>query len=229
LYFRLRMSAAADIGALYVVNPAIIAAIPRLLAARAEMLIRDLRDGTLDGRTVATPDRATAARLDTARKGGRDLGPRDVWPALRVISCWMSGSAKHAFRSVRHDFGDAVFSGCVIGASEGITAMQFSSDPHETIPLAFGVYLEFLPLGESERTMGMGELQPGAVYEIVITQSAGLYRYRLGDLVRVVRLLPDRTPVLRYLGRSASCEIGGVTLFEHDILAWPRSRVPNAS
>ena len=45
------------------------------------------------------------------------------------------------------------------------------------------------------------ELENGASYEVALTTAGGLYRYRLGDRVRVTGFM-DRTPCLRFLGRG---------------------------
>src|SRR5690606_26621746 len=56
--------------------------------------------------------------------------------------------------------------------------------------LAVGTaFFEFIPLAAVDEaqpaTVDLKNLQVGSEYEIVLTSDAGLYRYRLGDIVRV--------------------------------------------
>ena len=51
-------------------------------------------------------------------------------------------------------------------------------------------------------------------YDIVLTQHGGLYRYRIGDRVRVTRFY-QATPCLEFVGRSdAVCDLTGEKLHE---------------
>jgi hypothetical protein len=54
---------------------------------------------------------------------------------------------------------------------------------------------------EAGRVYACDELNPGSDYDILLTTSAGLYRYRLGDRVRVTGWW-NAAPQLRLLGRA---------------------------
>lgn len=70
-------------------------------------------------------------------------------------------------------------------ASEGFFAAQHSPESTDMMMLLHNAaYYEFLPLGASE-TVAIENLKPGKVYELIITAPNGLYRYRIGDTVRV--------------------------------------------
>ncbi|KAI4369846.1 hypothetical protein MLD38_018247 [Melastoma candidum] len=74
-------------------------------------------------------------------------------------------------------------------------------------------YFEFIPVKEipwiSEqvqaggipRLLGLTEAEAGEEYEIIVTNFAGLYRYRLGDVVKVVGF-HNATPELQFVCRS---------------------------
>ena len=47
-------------------------------------------------------------------------------------------------------------------------------------------FFEFLQPGGDEPVMA-ADVVPGCSYEVVLTNAAGLYRYRLGDVVRIER------------------------------------------
>uniref|UniRef100_A0A1U7WMR4 Jasmonic acid-amido synthetase JAR1-like n=3 Tax=Nicotiana sylvestris TaxID=4096 RepID=A0A1U7WMR4_NICSY len=68
-------------------------------------------------------------------------------------------------------------------------------------------YFEFIPLGENLNGMekanspvGLTEVKLGEEYEILITNFAGLYRYRLGDVVKV-KGFHNGTPELQFVCR----------------------------
>ena len=75
-------------------------------------------------------------------------------------------------------------------ASEGFFAVQNATEDHAMLLLLdIGVFYEFIPLGETDNptppTLTAWEVEPGCVYELVITACNGLWRYRIGDTVRV--------------------------------------------
>jgi hypothetical protein len=55
------------------------------------------------------------------------------------------------------------------------------------------------------------ELRPDARYRVVLTTGGGLYRYRLGDEVRVVGF-EGRCPLLRFMGRADCIDLVGEKL-----------------
>ncbi len=86
-------------------------------------------------------------------------------------------------------------------ASEGFFACQNEiDDPAMLLLLNVGVYYEFIPLDESgekypEHAVTAWELEKGKVYEMVITSVNGLWRYSLGDTVRVESVNPPKITI----------------------------------
>lgn len=77
-------------------------------------------------------------------------------------------------------------------ASEGFFAIQrdFGSPEMLLIPDA-GVFYEFLPWGTTERKpVPWWDAEAGKTYELLLTASNGLWRYHLGDTVRIHSLSP---------------------------------------
>lgn len=93
----------------------------------------------------------------------------------------------------------------VYNASEGYFAVE---DPRKesregagmTLLVDSGVYYEFLPLG-AEIPVGIDAIQPGKVYELVVSTVNGLWRYRIGDTVRIESLNPVKITIA---GRTKS-------------------------
>lgn len=85
-------------------------------------------------------------------------------------------------------------------ASEGFIAYQ-DGDPGEGLLVNAndGLFLEFIPADEygrpDARRLGLGEVEKGVNYAVVVSSNAGLWGYDLGDTVRFVSLAPARVLV----------------------------------
>ncbi|RHN78798.1 putative GH3 family protein [Medicago truncatula] len=104
----------------------------------------------------------------------------------------------------------------IYGASEGFIAANVNPKlPPEFATYAVfpqNGYFEFIPLTQlnndgtflcaDPQPMGLTEVKVGKEYEIVVTNSAGLYRYRLGDVVKVMGF-HNSTPKLKFIRRSS--------------------------
>ncbi|HEX3716971.1 MAG TPA: GH3 auxin-responsive promoter family protein [Verrucomicrobiae bacterium] len=122
--------------------------------------------------------------------------PEELWPTLRVISCWCDGAASLALPDLRKRFPHVLIQPKGLIATEGFVTLPFG----EQRPLA--VTSHFYEFIDSEgRVAPLDELRDGIEYEVVITTSGGLWRYRLGDRV-LVDGFAAKTPSLRFLGRS---------------------------
>lgn len=86
-------------------------------------------------------------------------------------------------------------------ASEGFFATQASRDNDGLLLLlGNGIYYEFIPLGEPDTAaLGADELEEEGIYELIISSCNGLWRYRLGDTVKVVSANPLK---IRIAGRT---------------------------
>jgi hypothetical protein len=85
-------------------------------------------------------------------------------------------------------------------ASEGFIAYQDGEFGEGLLVNADdGLYLEFIPAdeygGPDARRLGLGEVELGVNYAVVVTSNAGLWGYDLGDTVRFVSLSPARLVV----------------------------------
>ncbi len=91
-------------------------------------------------------------------------------------------------------------------ASEGFFALQDNPDDAAMLLLMdCDVFYEFVPLVELDREMPTAvpswEVSRGEVYALVITSSNGLWRYMIGDTVRIESVDPLK---IRIVGRTKS-------------------------
>lgn len=128
----------------------------------------------------------------------------DVWPNLEVF--FHGGIAFGPYRDEYRAITDPAKIHYVetYNASEGFFAAQDTDDPDAGMLLLAdcGLFYEFIPVDEPDAApRPMWELQDGRVYEMVITACNGLWRYRIGDTVRVISTNPVRIAVA---GRTRS-------------------------
>lgn len=128
----------------------------------------------------------------------------ELWPNLEVF--FHGGISFEPYRSEYERLCDPAkmhyFE--TYNASEGFFATQASRENDGMLLLIDrGIFYEFLPLDAPEGTLPLGidSLQPGKVYEMIITSCNGLWRYRIGDTVEVTSVNPVK---IRVAGRTHS-------------------------
>jgi hypothetical protein len=131
--------------------------------------------------------------------GLRRISPADlrgIWPHLQLVSCWADGpSAAHARALAERMPGIRVQPKGLI-ATEGVVSIPFGGQRPIAIRSHFFEFLD--PDG---RPRLAHELERGVDYGVVMTTGGGLYRYRLGDRVRVDGRVAA-TPSLTFVGRD---------------------------
>ncbi|KAF0917041.1 hypothetical protein E2562_016341 [Oryza meyeriana var. granulata] len=138
-----------------------------------------------------------------------------LWPNAKYVYGIMTGSMEHYVKKLRHYAGSLPLVAAEYGASEGWIGANVEPG---TAPecATFTVlpdiaYFEFIPLkpaitGGADSSyaeaapVGMTEVAVGELYEVVMTTFAGLYRYRLGDVVKVAGF-HNATPKLKFVCR----------------------------
>jgi hypothetical protein len=117
------------------------------------------------------------------------------WPNLRVISCWTHAAASLALPRLRAMYPNAIIQPKGLLATEGVISIPIG-DKH---PLAItSHFFEFI---DDDGVHLAHELREGRDYRVVITTGGGLYRYDLGDLVRVDGFV-EQTPSIEFIGRA---------------------------
>lgn len=127
----------------------------------------------------------------------------DVWENLEVF--FHGGISFEPYRDEYRRITDASKMHFLetYNASEGFFAVQNDFDDSGLLLIIDrDVYYEFIPVEEgASRPVGLLEVEVGKVYEMVISSSNGLWRYRLGDTVRITQTNPVK---IRIAGRTKS-------------------------
>lgn len=123
-----------------------------------------------------------------------------VWPNLEVF---FHGAV--AFKPYRNLFERLIPSGSmryveIFNASEGFFGIQDQPDSEEMLlMLDYGIYYEFIPVEELEneypRAIGLGDVELGKNYAMIISTNAGLWRYNIGDTIRFTSTSPYRIKI----------------------------------
>jgi hypothetical protein len=146
------------------------------------------------GRRCTTAPGSFVRRAEELRKAD-PFRPGTVWPNLKVISCWGEGSAKLAIDDLKRRFPGAFIQPKGLLATEAIVTIPFAGQ--HVLALA-SHFFEFIDA--DGRVLLADYLKQGEEYEVVVTTSGGLWRYRLQDRVLVTGFL-ERTPGLQFCGR----------------------------
>ena len=120
-----------------------------------------------------------------------------LWTNLKLVSCWQDGASKPFFNELQRRLSHAAFQNKGLLATEGVVTVP--SGKYPPVLAVDSGFFEFLD--DAGQCWFAHELVCGSKYEVIMTSSGGLYRYRTGDCVRY-ESNTNGLPVLRFLGRS---------------------------
>lgn len=237
-YTLMRFALVRDVAFAVTANPSTLIRLAQIADANSEALIRDVHDGALSPEIVgetAIRERLRA-RLRPAPKRARELAnlrqrsgklrPRDYW-SVEFLACWTGGSMGHYLGRLRDWYGPVPVRDIGLLASEGRVTIPLQDDTPVGVLDTQAACFEFIPADElaspSPRTLLAHELSAGRDYGVVLTNCAGLVRYRLDDVVRVHGSL-HRTPLLEFLYRGGGVSsVAGEKLTENQVVAAVRA------
>nr|WP_290224548.1 GH3 auxin-responsive promoter family protein [Trichocoleus desertorum] len=121
-----------------------------------------------------------------------------IWPHLKLISCWDSINAADQAQVLRSHFPSVMVQGKGLLATEAPMTVPLIA-AHGSVPLLNEVFFEFED--STGKIYLLHELKPATEYSIILSQKGGLYRYRMGNRVRMTHTYLN-TPCLEFLGRD---------------------------
>ncbi|KAL3841600.1 hypothetical protein ACJMK2_019717 [Sinanodonta woodiana] len=195
----------------------------KLLENRWEDLLLDLEDGNIS-ETLQIPDdvrvtcvinlnnRLRSERIKELRtefqKGFHKIVPR-IWPTCPSVSCISTGAFQEQTGILKKRY-----LGCVpvlcFGhfATEAIYGLNLNMNNSEKDFICLNPinFYEFIPLDDIEqdqpKTYLTHQVEINKMYEMVVTTSDGLYRYRTQDVVEITGFYRT-TPVYRFIQRTS--------------------------
>lgn len=232
-YTIMRLAVPVDVAFSITASPATQLKLARTADTHREELIRDVHDGTLsrsfdvpnEVRTELAPrlaaDPEAARRLDGLVERRGALLPRDYWN-LGFLANWTGGTMGFYLQDYPRYFGDVPVRDIGLLASEGRISIPIEDATPAGILDVASHYFEFIPRDEKDAaspiTLAAHELEVGQEYFVLLTTSSGLYRYDLGDLVRVTGYF-GQAPVIEFLSKGAhTASLAGEKLTEHQVV-----------
>ncbi|KAA3621965.1 MAG: hypothetical protein DWQ02_26850 [Bacteroidetes bacterium] len=139
-------------------------------------------------------------------EGGNDIyniNWVEVWPHLSLISCWTDSWAEKPFKGLKKLFPEVRFQGKGLLMTEGVVSIPlFDSEAEvsKTVLASSVHFFEFIDR-QTGKVLLAHELQVGNEYEVVMTTSGGLYRYRTHDIIRFDGLFKGH-PHISFIGKA---------------------------
>ncbi|KAJ8622585.1 hypothetical protein MRB53_031114 [Persea americana] len=211
----------------------------RLLESKWKQLCQDIENGTVSSEITDVamreaikeflegPKPDIANRIRTVCEKGEWGGVlMRLWPELRYVSCVTTGSMEQYYPKLKYYAGDNLtLLGGDYFASECSVAINLDrvNPPNLTryVMLPTAAYFEFLPfdLGDgfvAREAVDLSGVEIGKMYEVIVTTYRGLYRYRLGDIVKVTGFY-NSSPQIEYVTRAP--KMAGEVLTERELMS----------
>ncbi len=233
-YLTLRHALAADVRLIITPNPSSLLLLADAMRTHAHELIDDIGRGTVNPSYLpagAAPgltaglgaDRRRAAELAACLKVTGRLIPAEAWPNLRVVSCWKGGTMPLYLRRLPEHFGDVPVRDLGYMASEGRGATALVNSGAAGVLNVTSHFFEFVPADQRDRSdpdfLTAEQLESDHEYYVYLTTSAGLCRYDINDLIRVVDFY-RHTPVIQFVRKGEGISsITGEKLTEAQVTA----------
>ncbi|KAI1896471.1 hypothetical protein AGOR_G00095130 [Albula goreensis] len=156
-----------------------------------QLAIEDSIRHSLDKLLKPDPQRAAQLRAQF-EQGFKGIALR-LWPQLNLVLAVDSGSNQIYGELLRQHYCQGVpFYSPFYAATEGLIGVNLwpEKEQRQYLICPRSMFCEFLPEAsldeEQQPTLLMDQVQKGQLYELVVTNASGLFRYRIGDVVKVV-------------------------------------------
>lgn len=233
-YAIMRLSIPHDVAFLIAANPATLLLLAQTANDHRESLIRDVHDGTISSafdipahvrealRPRLVADRTRADTLEQLAARHDALRPCDYWN-LGFVAHWTGGTMGLYRSRFPAWFGDIPVRDPGLLASEGRMSIPINDNTAAGILDVSSHYFEFIPAAEydspARRALGISQVETGQEYFLVLSTSSGLFRYDIGDRVRVTGFFGE-APLIEFLSKGAhTSSLAGEKLTEHQVVA----------
>jgi hypothetical protein len=171
-----------------------------------DLLVGRIRDGWSHGESALRlpPDAERGRRLE--RIGPEE--PTRLWPGLALVSAWGDAGARGALAALARRLPGVAIQPKGILATEACISIPFGGG----WPLAATSHFFELE-DEGGRILAPRNASVDSTYGVVVTAGNGLWRYRIGDRVRIVGFVGE-CPSVRFVGRDRTFDLRGEKLSE---------------
>ncbi len=134
-----------------------------------------------------------------ARESPRPFPFEEVWPKLQVISCWTHGSSAIPAENMRRFFPTVEIQGKGLVATEAFVSLPFR-EGFDPVLAVTSHFFEFQDPDTKAISLAH-QLVAGREYRVIVTTGGGLYRYPLGDRIRVTGFIHG-APCFQFISRE---------------------------
>ena len=148
--------------------------------------------------------------------------PINIWPNLCLIGCIKSKFNLHYLETLKEKIGkDIEIRDPGIYASEGRLSLGLEKEGISGIIPAHVTFFEFIEKkedGKDGEPITIDKLELEKNYEVIITTTEGLYRYRMGDIVKVTGY-KHKLPLIEFVDRNNYLNIAGELAHENILIS----------
>ena len=212
-YALARLSIAYSVGFIITITPGNLIQLAQTGDEHKDDILRDIHDGTLTGlediwptalrsqlSRMLRPNPARARELERLVQRHGVLYPKHYWD-LELISCWTAGTVGYQCQGLDQYYGDCPVRDIGYISTEGRHTITTDDSTASGVLVPSDSFYEFLPEGGSEPILP-NELDVGRNYSVVLTSSNGLFRCKLGDIVRCQGQI-GQSPILQFLRKTS--------------------------
>ncbi len=113
-----------------------------------------------------------------------------IWPEIQLVSGISSNTFKYENKGLDRYLGNVHKDFLEFAMSESQVGVTVKFDSFEYEFVADSAFYEFIPCNENGEYCGkvvsMDKLEMGKLYELVLTNLSGLYRYKTGDVIKIL-------------------------------------------
>lgn len=151
-----------------------------------------------------------------------DFRPINIWPDLMLVNCIKSDINALYLQTLKEKIGkqDIEVIDPGIYASEGrVTFSLLKAKKAEALMAANFNFFEFKEkdVDGFKEPVTIDKIKKGKEYLILITTNEGLYRYNIGDIIRVVGF-KKKLPIVEYVDRDKYINMVGENMSEGELL-----------
>jgi hypothetical protein len=142
----------------------------------------------LEAQLVPNPERAADLKALKVKYG--TVLPKHYWPNMSIVDTWFCGNTHIYLDKIKDSFPrDCVFHEFSYVSSECKAGVVLKANSPDTVLFGHKVYFEFIHESDLDnpnpRIYQMHEVKTGERYAMLVTTSAGLYRYNMNDLMEI--------------------------------------------
>lgn len=202
------LTAEKNLGFISVWNPTFFTLLAESFFKNSNQIIEDIKNGKLNPPNGTIVPEEISTRFKKNRKRAEELKKiteildksrwfKQIWKNFSCLSCWTdSNSAEYAERAEELVGSDKI-EGKGLLATECIVSIPIQG---KTVVSYRSHFFEFIEQERGEIKL-LGELEDGREYIVVVTTGGGLYRYNLGDIVKVTGFYRG-VPQIKFMGKS---------------------------